>query len=129
METEKKYDVASGKVFVFGSNLRGIHGGGAARYAYDNLGAAEWGVGLGPMPTINPLCYAIPTKYDPSRSLPIHEIAEYVDEFLLYARNNEHIQFFVTRIGCGLAGFTDKEIAPLFKDAPSNCELPIGWRF
>lgn len=95
------------EVFVFGSNLAGHHGGGAARFAYDNFGA-EWGVGVGPTGQ----CYAIPTMHGGPDS-----IKPYVDEFIAYARENTHQTFLVTPIGCGIAGFKVSEIAPLFRDA------------
>ncbi len=107
------------EVFVFGSNLEGEHEGGAARTAYSLFGA-EWGVGDGPTGK----CYAIPTMHG-----GIEDIKPYVDEFVEYARNHPNNRFLVTRIGCGIAGFKDDEIAPLFKevkDTPNVC-LPKGW--
>ena len=95
------------EIFVFGSNLLGQHGGGAARIAHNNFGA-EWGVGVG----LTGQCYAIPTMHG-----GVDAIAPYVDEFIEFARNNKDLKFLVTRIGCGIAGFRDEEIAPLFKNA------------
>ena len=105
--------------FVFGSNQAGIHGAGAARFAARFFGA-ELEVGEGP--TGN--CYAIPTKdYDiVSRSL--REIRQSVHQFLDYARSKPEIEFLVTQIGCGLAGFTPTEIAPMFVNSPENVLLP-----
>lgn len=124
---EKRYDPSSLKVFVFGSNKAGIHGAGAALYARTDL-KAELGVGRGPMPhSIRPRCYAIPTKDERLHTLSIEEIRAGVDEFIDFAQKRPDLQFFVTRIGCGLAGYTDHDIAPLFVNAPSNCELPNGW--
>ena len=102
--------------FVFGSNLRGYHGGGAARLAYEKFGA-EWGVGVGPTGK----CYAIPTMQG-----GVETIRPYVDQFIEYAKQNPSKIFLVTRIGCGIAGFTDEEIAPLFASAigMENVALP-----
>lgn len=109
-------------IFVFGSNEAGIHGGGAARTAHLRYGA-EMYVGIGP--TGN--CYAIPTKDKRIETLPIIKIKGYVDDFIEYAKANSHQLFNVTRIGCGLAGLKDDDIAPLFSDAPDNCILPPKW--
>ena len=104
------------EIFAFGSNLLGQHGGGAARIAHNNFGA-EWGVGVG----LTGQCYAIPTMHG-----GVDAIAPYVDEFIEFARNNKDLKFLVTRIGCGIAGFRDEEIAPLFKNAlnEQNIILP-----
>lgn len=107
-------------VFVFGSNLLGHHIGGAARTAMDKFGA-EWGVGVGPTGQ----CYAIPTMQG-----GVETIESYVKDFIGYAKGNPNTRFLVTRIGCGIAGFADSEIAPLFKNAAAlrNVALPHGWR-
>lgn len=103
-------------IFVFGSNLQGHHVGGAARVAYDKFGA-EWGNGVG----LQGQSYAIPTMQG-----GVETIKPYVDEFIELAREWDQNTFYVTRIGCGIAGFTDEEIAPLFKEALSlyNVRLP-----
>ena len=108
------------EIFVFGSNLAGFHGGGAARIAYEDFGA-EWGVGVGRTGQ----CYAIPTMQG-----GVETIRPYVDEFISYAEQHPELMFLVTRIGCGIAGFTDEQIAPLFAAAHdlSNVALPEGWR-
>jgi hypothetical protein len=72
--------------------------------------------------------YAIPTKADPNSVLPKHVIKKHVKDFLAYARANDQYVFFVTRIGCGLAGFTDSEIAVLFRGAPKNCDFAREWK-
>jgi hypothetical protein len=109
-------------VFVFGSNLGGRHGKGAALYAKQHRGAI-YGQGVGRQGS----SYAIPTKAANLKVLPLSAIAIYVTAFLAYARQNPKLTFEVTRIGCGLAGYKDDDIAPLFKGAPSNCQLPEGW--
>lgn len=112
--------LAPNEIFVFGSNLQGMHGGGAARIAFDHFGA-EWGVGVGRTGR----CYAIPTMHG-----GLDAIRPYVDEFIMYAKQNPTLVFLVTRIGCGIAGFTDKQMAPLFANANDlpNVALPELWR-
>lgn len=110
-------------IFVFGSNLAGRHGKGAALHARQKHGA-KYGVGFGP--TGN--SYAIPTKDEHLRTLPLWHVALHVAVFIAYARDHPAIDFEVTRIGCGLAGYTDDQIAPMFAGAPANCHLPDGWR-
>lgn len=112
-------ELSSSEVFVFGSNLQGYHGGGAARTAMDKFGA-EWGVGVGPTGR----CYAIPTMQG-----GVETIKPYVDEFLEYAQEHPDTRFLVTRIGCGIAGFDDMDIAPLFAKAVNlpNVALPRFW--
>lgn len=103
-------------IFVFGSNLAGIHAGGAARVAYERFGAIM-GQGVG----IQGQSYAIPTMQG-----GVDTIKPYVDEFIALAREWDQNTFYVTRIGCGIAGFTDEEIAPLFAEALElyNVRLP-----
>jgi len=125
---EKRYEVGSGKVFVFGSNRAGIHSAGAALYARKWLGALQL-VGEGPMPLQDePSCYALPTKDEHIKTLPLLEIEKHVNRFLAFARRRPDLQFFVTRVGCGLAGYKDEDIKHMFAEAPANCELPEGWR-
>jgi len=108
------------EIFVFGSNLAGMHGGGAARMAHMLFGA-EMGVGVGRTGQ----CYAIPTMQG-----GVETIRPYVDEFVEYAKQHPELLFRVTRIGCGIAGFTNEEIAPLFQATSDmeNISLPNGWR-
>lgn len=110
-------------VFVFGANLAGRHGAGAALYAREHHGA-ELGVGFGPTGT----AWAIPTKDYHLATLPLAKIKPYVETFLHYARKMPHLTFKVTAIGTGLAGYTHADIAPMFKGAPSNCILPEEWQ-
>lgn len=109
-------------IFVFGSNLEGRHGKGAALTAMQQHGAI-YGQGEG----LQGRSYAIPTKGSPYRALPLNLIKEYVTSFLAFAKLHPEMTFEVTKIGCGLAGYTEAEIAPMFKDAPLNCLLPEGW--
>lgn len=111
------------EIFVFGSNLAGRHGAGAALFAKQHHGAV-YGIGIGPQGS----AYAIPTKDQNLITLSVHRIREYVMEFIIYAEGHPELTFNVTRIGCGLAGYKDSDIAPMFKDAPANCHLPPGWR-
>jgi hypothetical protein len=106
-------------VFVFGSNEAGRHGKGAALEARRNHGAI-YGQGEG----MQGRAYAIPTKDAHLRTLPLDVIRAYVDRFKRYAAARPEIAFQVTPIGCGLAGYTPQEIAPMFADAPANCQLP-----
>lgn len=100
-------ELAPDEIFVFGSNLAGHHGGGAARVALDRFGA-QWGVGEG----IQGQSYAIPTMQG-----GVETIKPYVDRFLDLAYEWDQNTFMVTRIGCGIAGFTPEQIAPLFDRA------------
>ena len=107
------------EIFVFGSNLKGMHGGGAAYIAYRKFGAIM-GQGVG----LQGQSYAIPTMQG-----GVETIRPYVDEFIAFAKENKNLTFLVTRIGCGIAGFTDEEIAPLFEKAHDveNIVLPPNW--
>jgi len=111
------------EIYVFGSNLKGIHGAGAARIAAHVFGAVR-SLGYGPMGQ----CYAIPTKRTPYETLTLSEIRYYVEEFKLWASCNPRTKFFITRLGCGRAGFTDEDIAPMFCGSPPNCDFPEEWR-
>ena len=110
-------------IFVFGSNLAGRHGKGAALYAHDVYGA-KYGVGRGPTGQ----AYAIPTKDANLNTLALLHIEREAQEFLEYARHHKDEVFFVTRIGCGLAGYTNEQIAPMFRGAPENCIFDIAWK-
>lgn len=112
-----------GPIFVFGSNLAGRHGKGAALYARKICGAQP---GIGEGRTGN--TYAIPTKTANLQARSIREIRDSVETFKAYARDNPDLAFQVTRVGCGLAGYRDDQIAPMFRDAPENCSLPGEWR-
>lgn len=98
--------LAPNEIFVFGSNLEGLHSGGAAAVA--RKWGAVWGQGVG----LAGQTYAIPTMQG-----GVETIKPYVDEFLSFAKKNPHLKFLVTEIGCGIAGFTVEQMAPLFKQA------------
>lgn len=106
-------------VFVFGSNLAGRHGKGAALHARKHFGAI-YGKGVGRQGN----SYAIPTKDKTLNTLPRIFIAEYVDDFIEYAADHFEESFNVTEVGCGLAGYTPEQIAPLFRNVPENVNLP-----
>ena len=107
------------EIFVFGSNLKGMHGGGAAYIAYRKFGAIM-GQGVG----LQGQSYAIPTMQG-----GVETIRPYVDQFISFAKEHPELTFLVTRIGCGIAGFTDEEMSPLFEKAHDvdNIVLPPNW--
>jgi hypothetical protein len=114
----------SQRIFVFGSNLAGVHGKGSAKAAA-TLHGAERGIGVGR--TGN--AYAIPTKASWRQgAMSLASIGVYVDGFIEYATAHPELTFDVVRIGCGLAGYEDADVAPLFRGAPENVVLPFGWR-
>ena len=112
-------ELKPGEIFVFGSNLQGQHFGGAARIAHDKFGA-EWGIGYG----LTGNCFAIPTMHG-----GVEAIRPYVDKFIEYAKVHPEYTFLVTRIGCGIAGFKDEEMAPLFAKVENlpNVYVPQSW--
>lgn len=121
----------NGMIFVFGSNVKGIHGAGAARHA-NEIYKAKYGVGEGRTGD----SYAIPTKGNPGRedrtfgigsTLPLYMIQEHVDKFIEYAKAHPELEFQVTCIGCGLAGLDHMDIAPMFAKAPDNCSFDTKW--
>ena len=113
---ERIVELKANEIFVFGSNLEGAHGGGAALLAYRKFGAI-WGQGVG----LQGQSYGIPTMQG-----GVESIKPYVDEFYSFAVKHPEYEFLVTRIGCGIAGFTPKEIVPLFTSAIelNNVVLP-----
>ena len=104
---ERITELKPNEVFVFGSNLAGSHGGGAARFAYTHFGAV-WGHGVG----MQGQSYAIPTMQG-----GVETIKPYIDEFIGFAKSRPSLKFLVTKIGCGIAGFKAEDIALLFDDA------------
>lgn len=111
------------KVFVFGSNATGRHGAGAAWVARKHWGAIT-GVAVGR----EGMSYAIPTKSRNLSTLPLDVIEAYVQGFITYARSQPKLTFLVTRIGCGLAGYRDEDIVPMFAGVPENCVLSDEWK-
>lgn len=106
-------------IFVFGSNLAGKHGAGSAAHAKKYYGALQ-GEGIGRQGN----SYAIPTKDATLKVLPLHKIKPHIEVFYDYARAHFWCSFSVVAIGCGLAGYTAQEMAPLFKNPPENVNLP-----
>lgn len=117
--SERISSLSRNEIFVFGSNLQGAHGGGAARIALEKFGAI-WGQGVG----LQGQSYGIPTMQG-----GVETIKPYVDEFIAFAKHHPEMTFLVTRIGCGIAGFTTNEIAPLFAGAieVKNVHLPADF--
>lgn len=112
-------ELQPGEIFVFGSNLEGHHGGGAALLAWKKWGAI-WGQGTG----LQGQTYGIPTMHGgPDRIKP------YVDEFISFARQHPELTFLVTEVGCGITGFRPAEIAPLFRDAADVENIHLPQRF
>lgn len=110
-------------ILVFGSNEAGVHGAGAAKTAMEKHGAI-WGKSYGH----HGKSFAIPTKDDTIQTLPLTNIHLYVNGFLAYAIGHPKLTFRVTRIGCGLAGLKDSDIAPMFVGAPKNVEFDLAWK-
>jgi len=113
---------AAGEIFVFGSNLAGRHGKGAAKIARGY--GAVYGIAEGRMGRT----YAIPTKDGRIHTLPLARIGPYCAEFINYAALHPETRFFMTRVGCGLACYRDADMAPLFKGAGDNFCFPDEWR-
>jgi len=115
-------ELKANEVFVFGSNESGIHGAGAARIAFEEFGA-KWGQGLGHTGQ----SFALPTKDWNVNKLSIGVVGLYIGRFLAYAKSKPKLKFLVTKVGCGLAGFTTGEIGIAFHawgDIPANVILP-----
>lgn len=121
MRTAPDYitELREDEIFVFGSNLAGMHGGGAARLAMQRFGAV-WGQGVG----LQGHSYAIPTMQG-----GVETIRPYVDEFTAFARRHPQLKFLVTEIGCGIAGFSVEQIAPLFAQAKELENVYLPQRF
>ena len=107
-----------GEIFVFGSNAQGMHAGGAARFALEHFGA-EWGMGEG----LQGRSYAIPTM----EGLESLKLA--VDRFIAFAKQHPEYKFLVTPIGCGIAGYRESQIGPMFVHAADlpNVYLPASF--
>jgi len=115
--------VSHDEVFVFGSNLSGKHGRGAAKQALK--WGAKWGKGVG----LQGRTYGIPTKNASIKTMSIAEIKPFVYEFIRFAIDNDMLDFLVTEIGCGLAGYEPKDIAPLFEEALDIPNIYLPERF
>jgi hypothetical protein len=111
------------EIFVFGSNESGIHGAGAARYAKINYGAIM-GIGFG----FSGTSFAIPTKDFHIETLPFDTVKKYIRAFIFQADFHPEWNYKVTRIGCGLAGFNDEEISPLFKNCGNHFSFDSFWK-
>lgn len=109
-------------IFVFGSNLAGRHGKGAAMHARKHHGAI-YGQGEG----LQGQSYGIPTKDERLRTLDIHEVYRGVMQFIRFAASRPDLTFNVTPIGCGLAGYRQEQIKPLFEPLPENCRYSKEW--
>lgn len=114
-------ELAPNQVFVFGSNTEGRHGGGAAYFAHKHFGA-EWGLAEG----LSGQTYAIPTCDIMIDKVDIEVLSQSIDRFIGHACGTADTIYLVTPIGCGIAGFTPEEIAPLFLLAKQveNIHLP-----
>ena len=111
-------------IFVFGSNEGGIHGAGAAKFAFEHKGA-RWGKPFG----IAGNSFAIPTKDRTIKhTLPLDKISTYVDQFLAFADGVREVEFQVTCIGCGLAGLKHEDVAPMFRMATKNVLFDNLWK-
>ena len=116
--SDKISTLAPGEIFVFGSNMEGMHGGGAARYANKNFGA-EWGVGEG----LTGRTYALPTMEGKA------SMKQAVEHFTSCAKEHPELTFLVTAIGCGIAGYSPIDVAPLFECCRDveNISLPAAF--
>lgn len=112
------------QIFVFGSNLKGIHGAGSALFAL-KYHKAQFGNGSGPQGD----SYALATCATPGgQDFRLEDVKREVNKFIEHAKEFHWKDFKVTQIGCLRAGFTKEEIAPLFLDAPANCYFDTEWK-
>ena len=115
--------LAEDTTFVFGSNLAGTHAGGAAKIALQHFGAIK-GVGRGWAGQ----SYAIPTMNEHLQQMPLSQIESYIDDFKIYTKNHPKMKYFITAVGCGVAGYKVEEIAPMFKGISHNVTFSISFR-
>ena len=113
----------SNMIFCFGSNEAGVHGAGAAKYAYEKKGA-RYGKSYGHHGN----SFAIPTKDERIETLPLDRIKGYVEGFKSYAKGHPKLNFQVTCIGTGLAGLKHNDIAAMFIGSPKNCSFDLLWK-
>jgi hypothetical protein len=111
------------KILVFGANLAGRHGRGSAKEAVKYHGAI-YGQGVG----LQGNSYAIPTKDENLKVMPLNKIKPYVDEFLEFAKNNPKMKFDLVAVGCGLSGYEPEDIAPMFAKYSKNINLPSEFK-
>jgi hypothetical protein len=123
MNKDPKRSETSADIFVFGSDLAGRHSGDEALTALRNYGAT-YGRAVG----LQGRSYAIPVRDEQGKLLPIPVISRYVQAFIKFAATHRDVKFHVTRVGCGREAYRDEQVAPLFTQAPQNCELPRGWQ-
>ena len=114
--SENITELKENEIFVFGSNIQGNHAGGAARTAVEKFGAIM-GQGVG----LQGQSYAIPTMEG------LESLIKHVNEFIEFTKNNPQLTFYLTKVGCGIAGYEEHRIKPLFSDTPSNVIKPEGW--
>lgn len=105
-----------GQIIVVGTNIQGLHGAGAARYAYDHFGL-RWRVGEG----LSGQAYALPTMEGPAA------LRKAVARFITYAELSNDLTFLLTKVGCGIAGYSEDEVSWMFAGAPVNVLRPAGW--
>jgi hypothetical protein len=110
------YDLEPNEYIVVGTNYAGKHAGGAATYAHEHFGL-QWGCGEG----LSGQTYALPTMSG------LEDLRSAALDFMEFAKFNPDKTFYLTRVGCGIAGHTDMEVAPLFKETPNNVIKPAGW--
>lgn len=115
--------LAEDTVFVFGSNMAGTHQGGAAKTAHLHFGAMK-GVGRG----WSGQSFAIPTMNEHLQQMPLSQIQHYIDDFKIYTQNHPKLKYFITSVGCGVAGYKVEEIAPMFKGISHNVIFPQSFR-
>ena len=124
---EDNEPLGNGQVFVFGSNYAGRHGAGAALFASKVLGYPR-SKAMGFYESPNGKAYALPTKDFHLRPLQLIEIADHVSYFKEFASKDINNIFYITRIGCGLAGYRDYQVSPMFYGSTKNCIFPIEWK-
>lgn len=116
-------NLAEDTLFVFGSNLAGTHAGGAAKIAHLHFGASK-GVGRGWAGQ----SFAIPTMNEHLQQMPLSQIQHYIDDFKIYVKHHPKLKFFITAVGCGVAGYKVEEIAPMFKGIGQSVIFPESFR-
>lgn len=117
-----RYDLEPGVIFVFGSNLKGIHGAGAAKSAMEEFGAI-WGQAEG----LQGRSYGLPTCSVPGHGLHLGEIQLHVERFNEIVDTHPELHFMVTAVACGYAGYSTQQIAPMFRGI-QRCWFPWSWR-